>query len=76
MFKEVGEPNFPKLEEEVLAFWKREKIFQKSVENRKGGPRYTVYEGPPTANGLPHVGHAQARKNGDLVPSSEARRGG
>ena len=42
MFKEVGEPNFPKLEEEVLAFWKREKIFQKSVENRKGGPRYTV----------------------------------
>ena len=44
MFKEVGEPNFPKLEEEVLAFWKREKIFQKSVENRKGGP---PVGGPP-----------------------------
>lgn len=75
MFKEVGEPNFPKLEEEVLAFWKREKIFQKSVENRKGGPRYTVYEGPPTANGLPHVGHAQARSYKDLFPRYKTMRG-
>ena len=68
MFKEVGEPNFPKLEEEVLAFWKREKIFQKSVENRKGGPRYTVYEGPPTANGLPLRRPARAPPAQALFP--------
>ncbi|WP_038046019.1 isoleucine--tRNA ligase [Thermus caliditerrae] len=75
MFKEVGEPNFPKLEEEVLAFWKREGVFEKSVENRKGGPRYTVYEGPPTANGMPHVGHAQARSYKDLFPRYKTMRG-
>ncbi|TBH21079.1 isoleucine--tRNA ligase [Thermus thermamylovorans] len=75
MFKEVGEPHFPRLEEEVLAFWKRERIFEKSVENRKGRPRYTVYEGPPTANGLPHVGHAQARSYKDLFPRYKAMRG-
>jgi isoleucyl-tRNA synthetase len=75
MFKEVGEPNFPRLEEEVLAFWKREAIFEKSVENRQGGPRFTVYEGPPTANGLPHVGHAQARSYKDLFPRYKTMRG-
>ncbi len=75
MFQEVGEPNFPKLEEEVLEFWKREGIFQKSVEARKGRPRYTVYEGPPTANGLPHVGHAQARSYKDLFPRYKTMRG-
>ncbi|GAA6755847.1 isoleucyl-tRNA synthase [Thermus sp. 2.9] len=75
MFKEVGEPNFPALEEEILAFWKREKIFEKSVENRKGGPRFTVYEGPPTANGMPHVGHAQARSYKDLFPRYKTMRG-
>ena len=75
MFKEVGEPNFPRLEEEVLAFWKANRIFQKSVEARKGGPRYTVYEGPPTANGLPHVGHAQARSYKDLFPRYKTMRG-
>ncbi|WP_243094174.1 isoleucine--tRNA ligase [Thermus thalpophilus] len=75
MFKEVGEPNFPVLEEEILAFWKREKIFEKSVENRKGGPRFTVYEGPPTANGMPHVGHAQARSYKDLFPRYKTMRG-
>ncbi|WP_018461949.1 isoleucine--tRNA ligase [Thermus oshimai] len=75
MFKEVGEPDFPKLEEEILAFWKREKIFQKSVEARRGRPRYTVYEGPPTANGLPHVGHAQARSYKDLFPRYKTMRG-
>ncbi|WP_337845512.1 isoleucine--tRNA ligase [Thermus sp.] len=75
MFREVGEPDFPKLEEEILAFWKREKIFQKSVEARRGRPRYTVYEGPPTANGLPHVGHAQARSYKDLFPRYKTMRG-
>lgn len=75
MFKEVGEPNFPRLEEEVLEFWQRERIFEKSVENRKGRPRYTIYEGPPTANGMPHVGHAQARSYKDLFPRYKTMRG-
>ncbi len=75
MFKEVGEPDFPRLEEEVLAFWKREGIFEKSVERRRGGPQYTLYEGPPTANGLPHVGHAQARSYKDLFPRYKTMRG-
>ena len=75
MFQEVGEPDFPRLEEEILAFWKREKIFQKSVEARKGAPRYTVYEGPPTANGMPHVGHAQARSYKDLFPRFKTMQG-
>jgi len=75
MFKEVSEPNFPRLEEEVLEFWKRERIFEKSVENRKGRPRYTIYEGPPTANGMPHVGHAQARSYKDLFPRYKTMRG-
>ncbi|AEV16569.1 isoleucine--tRNA ligase (Isoleucyl-tRNA synthetase) [Thermus sp. CCB_US3_UF1] len=75
MFKEVGEPNFPQMEEEILAFWKRERIFEKSVEKRKGRPRYTVYEGPPTANGMPHVGHAQARSYKDLFPRYKTMRG-
>ncbi|MGQ9510990.1 MAG: isoleucine--tRNA ligase [Thermaceae bacterium] len=75
MFKEVGEPRFPELEEEILRFWKENKIFEKSVQNRQGRPQYTVYEGPPTANGLPHVGHAQARSYKDLFPRFKAMQG-
>ena len=75
MFKEVGEPNFPELEEEVLRFWKENRIFEQSVKNREGRPQYTVYEGPPTANGLPHVGHAQARSYKDLFPRFKAMQG-
>jgi isoleucyl-tRNA synthetase len=75
MFKEVGEPRFTELEEEVLRFWKENRIFEKSVKNREGGPRYTVYEGPPTANGLPHVGHAQARSYKDLFPRFKTMQG-
>lgn len=58
MFKKV-EPtmNFVPIEEKTLDFWNKEQIFKKSIENRKNAPNYVFYEGPPTANGLPHAGH-------------------
>jgi len=44
--------NFPQMEEEILEFWKKENIFKRSVEERKGNPRFSFYEGPPTANAV------------------------
>ncbi|WP_422446656.1 isoleucine--tRNA ligase [Thermoanaerobacterium sp. DL9XJH110] len=69
MFKKV-EPtmNFVPIEENILDFWKREKIFEKSIENRKDAPDYVFYEGPPTANGMPHAGHVLTRVVKDLIP--------
>ncbi|AEB11972.1 isoleucine--tRNA ligase [Marinithermus hydrothermalis] len=75
MFKEVGDARFPELEEEILAFWRERQIFKKSLEIRKGGPQYTFYEGPPTANGRPGVHHAQARSYKDLFPRYKTMRG-
>ena len=62
MFKKV-EPtmNFVPIEEKILDFWNREQVFKKSIENRKDAPNYVFYEGPPTANGLPHAGHVLTR---------------
>jgi isoleucyl-tRNA synthetase len=50
-------PDFPAIEEKVLAFWAKEGIFQKSIDNRKGASEFIFYDGPPFANGLPHYGH-------------------
>ena len=49
--------NFVDREKKVEKFWKDNDIFEKSMENRKEGPTYTFYDGPPTANGKPHIGH-------------------
>ena len=58
MYKKVStDLNFVGREEEVLQFWKDRDIFRKSVEMRKEAPSYTFYDGPPTANGRPHIGH-------------------
>ncbi|MEM3149102.1 MAG: class I tRNA ligase family protein, partial [Candidatus Jordarchaeales archaeon] len=59
--------DFPKLEEEILRFWKEHKIFSKVRSLRKGGRRFVFLEGPPTANGLPHVGHVLTRCVKDVV---------
>ena len=55
-------------EKEVEKFWNEEDIFKKSMENRKEGETYTFYDGPPTANGKPHIGHVLTRVIKDMIP--------
>ena len=66
---------FPEQEEEVLAFWKERRIYEKSLEQRAGAPKFVFYEGPPTANGLPHPGHCLTRAIKDLFPRYQTMRG-
>ena len=68
MFREVSaRVNVIQLEEDILRFWKEQRIFEKSIEIRKGGPLYVFYEGPPGANGSPGVHHVLARLYKDVV---------
>ncbi len=68
-FKEVeSKMNLPKAEEEILAFWNREKIFEKSLDQTKDLPKYNFYDGPPFATGTPHYGHLLASAMKDIVP--------
>ncbi|HSR19834.1 MAG TPA: isoleucine--tRNA ligase [Anaerolineales bacterium] len=76
----IFKPVSPKLdvismEESVLAFWQRESIFRKTVEQRRGRPEYVFYEGPPTANGRPGVHHVLARAFKDMFPRYKTMRG-
>ena len=76
MFREVSSKvSFPKLEEEILKFWQENEVFKKSLEQRKGGPNYVFYEGPPTANGLPGTHHVLARIFKDLFPRYKTMKG-
>lgn len=69
MFKEVpNQFDFPRMEQEIRAFWEASNIYEKSLANRKGGKPFVFYEGPPTANGLPHPGHCLTRAIKDLFP--------
>lgn len=69
MFKPVDPKlNLPKLEEEILKFWDKNKIFEKSLENRKGDKPYAFYDGPPFATGTPHYGHIIPSLMKDVVP--------
>jgi len=65
-YKEYKDMNFARIADEILAFWKREKIFEKSVTNREGAPAFTFYEGPPSANGTPGIHHVMARTVKDI----------
>lgn len=67
--------NFPQLEKGVLQNWKKNKTFAKSVNNRKGKPRFVFYDGPPTANGKPGVHHVEARVFKDLIPRFKTMQG-
>jgi isoleucyl-tRNA synthetase len=60
--------DFPALEREILAFWKRAGIFQKTLAIREGSPEWVFYEGPPTANGTPGIHHAESRTFKDIYP--------
>ena len=53
--------NFVEREKNIEKFWEDEQIFKKSIDSRKQGPTYTFYDGPPTANGKPHIGHVLTR---------------
>ena len=75
-FKNISnQVNFPALECEVLEFWKESGIFEKSLKQRKGGPEYVFYDGPPFATGLPHYGHLLAGTIKDVVPRYQTMRG-
>ncbi|MEG8947623.1 isoleucine--tRNA ligase [Rosettibacter firmus] len=68
MFKQFGEKiNFPEIEEQILKFWKENKIFEKSISTRDENKNFTFYEGPPTVNGKPGIHHVMARTLKDLV---------
>ncbi|MDD4859160.1 MAG: isoleucine--tRNA ligase [Dehalococcoidales bacterium] len=76
MFKPVGSRvNFPQQEEKTLEWWKGQDIFRKSIEARKGKPRFTLYEGPPTANGNPGIHHVLARVFKDIIPRYKVMKG-
>ncbi|MBU4400940.1 MAG: class I tRNA ligase family protein, partial [Planctomycetes bacterium] len=76
MFQPVDSSvSFPKLEEEISKFWKQRGIYEKSLAARADGPTFVFYEGPPTANGLPHPGHCLTRAIKDLFPRYKTMRG-
>ena len=76
MYQKVStDLNFVDREKEVEKFWRENDIFRKSMENRKEGPTYTFYDGPPTANGKPHIGHVLTRVIKDMIPRYRTMKG-
>ncbi|MCD8084633.1 MAG: isoleucine--tRNA ligase [Clostridiales bacterium] len=76
MYEKVStDLNFVDREKRVEKFWDDNQIFKKSMESRKEGPTYTFYDGPPTANGKPHIGHVLTRVIKDMIPRYRAMKG-
>ena len=76
MYKTVDpRVNFPAMEESILKFWEEEKIFEKSLETRKGNEDFVFYDGPPFATGLPHYGHILAGTIKDVIPRYQTMKG-
>ena len=76
MFEPVSSRvNFPQNEEKNLKYWKQNQIFEKSVKNREGKPRFVLYEGPPTANGNPGIHHVLARAYKDIITRYKVMKG-
>ncbi len=76
MYKQVDNTlNFVQREKAVEKFWKENDIFKKSIDSRKEGPTYTFYDGPPTANGKPHIGHVETRVIKDMIPRYRTMKG-
>ena len=76
MYKPVDpKVSFPKMEEEVLAFWNENRIFERSVEQREGSEDYVFFDGPPFATGLPHFGHFVPGTIKDIIPRYHAMKG-
>ncbi|MBC8274144.1 MAG: class I tRNA ligase family protein, partial [Chloroflexi bacterium] len=76
MFRPVSSKvNFPQLEKNLLSFWKEHQIFEKSLETRFGATQFTLYEGPPTANGSPGIHHVLSRVFKDVIPRYKTMKG-
>ncbi len=76
MYKKVSpDMNFVEREKQVEQFWADNRIFQKSMETREGCPEYMFYDGPPTANGKPHIGHVLTRVIKDMIPRYRTMKG-
>ena len=76
MYKKVDTGlDFVEREKEVLEFWKENDIFKKSIEKNEGHPEFSFYDGPPTANGKPHIGHILTRVMKDIVPRYKTMKG-
>ncbi len=76
MYKPVDTTlNFVDREKEVLEFWKENRIFEKSVEKNVGKPEFSFFDGPPTANGKPHIGHILTRVMKDIIPRYKTMKG-
>jgi len=75
MFNLNKDQSFAKREEKVLKFWQDDKIFEKSVENRKGKKLFSFYDGPPFATGLPHYGNLLASVLKDIIPRYKTMKG-
>ena len=76
MYKKVDTSlNFLEREKEVLQFWKDEKVFETSMEQTKNGDEFCFYDGPPTANGKPHIGHVLTRVMKDIIPRYKTMKG-
>lgn len=76
MFKKVNS-NFNFVDNEIKTekFWSNNNIFQKSIDNRDGAPIFTFFDGPPTANGKPHIGHILTRAIKDIIPRYKTMKG-
>ena len=60
--------SFVEREKNIVSFWKDNEIFEKSIKSREGGENFTFFDGPPTANGKPHIGHVLTRVIKDMIP--------
>ncbi len=67
--------NFVEREKKVLDFWRENNIFEESIKIKKDGPTFTFYDGPPTANGMPHIGHVLTRVIKDIIPRYRTMKG-
>ncbi|MCH5147512.1 MAG: isoleucine--tRNA ligase [Clostridiales bacterium] len=76
MYKKVDTSlNFVEREKEVIDFWKKNNVFAESIEKSEGGEEFSFYDGPPTANGKPHIGHILTRVMKDLIPRYQTMKG-
>ncbi|MDE5788944.1 MAG: class I tRNA ligase family protein, partial [Clostridia bacterium] len=76
MYKKVDTSlNFVEREKEIIEFWKQNDVFLKSIEKNAGAEEFSFYDGPPTANGKPHIGHILTRVMKDIIPRYQTMKG-